>query len=171
MSLCSGEGRRSTACMNKETIQSLIGISKTHESQLLYVLNKLAYIFPLTKEKVVNLSQEEIILLDVLVYRFSKLQDFMGSNLVDAVLIQLGEFSDSFTMIDKMNKLEKFELIKDARLWQDMRKLRNHLVHEYPDHPELVAKFLNQAYPLFFELLEILNNLLRSLEASTGAPK
>lgn len=152
--------------MNNTTVKSLIEISRTHESQLLYALNHLADTFPLTEEKVVNLTQQELILVDFLVYRFSRLQDFMGSNLIDAVLIQLNEFSDKFTMIDKMNKLEKFELVKDARLWQDMRKLRNQLVHEYPDHPELVAKFLNQSYPLSFELLEILNNLLRKLEST-----
>jgi len=151
--------------MNKKTIQSLIEIARIHETQLLYALNNLTYMLPLTEQKVVNLTQQELILVDFLVYRFSRLQDFMGSNLIDAVLIQLNEFSDKLAMIDKMNKLEKFELIKDAHLWQDIRKLRNQLTHEYPDHPELVAQFLNQAHSLSFELLEILNNLLRSLES------
>lgn len=151
--------------MNKKTIQSLIEIARIHETQLLYALNNLTYMFPLTEQKVVNLTQQELILVDFLVYRFSRLQDFMGSNLIDALLIQLNEFSDKLTMIDKMNKLEKFELIKDAHLWQDIRKLRNQLTHEYPDHPELVAQFLNQTYSLSFELLEILNNLLSCLES------
>lgn len=151
--------------MNKKTIQSLIEIARIHETQLLYALNNLTYMLPLTEQKVVNLTQQELILVDFLVYRFSRLQDFMGSNLIDAVLIQLNEFSDKLAMIDKMNKLEKFELIKDAHLWQDIRKLRNQLTHEYPDHPELVAQFLNQTHSLSFELLEILNNLLRSLES------
>lgn len=152
--------------MNQQEIKSLIEISRIHESRLLYALNNLAEKFPLTEEKVVQLTDHEFLLVDFLANRFCKLQDFMGSILVDAVLIQLGEFSNHFTMIDKMNKLEKFHLIKDAHLWQDMRKLRNYLVHEYPDHPELVAKFLNQAYPLSFELLELLNNLLRKLEST-----
>jgi uncharacterized protein with HEPN domain len=154
--------------MNKKTIQSLIEVSRMHETKLLYALNNLAYMFPLTEEKIVNLTQQELVLVDFLVYRFSRLQDFMWSNLIDAVLIQLNEFSDKFTMIDKMNKLEKFELIKDARLWQDIRKLRNQLTHEYPNHPKLVADLLNQTYPLSFELLEILNNLLRRLESSNS---
>lgn len=155
--------------MNKKTITSLIEIARIHESRLLYALNKLSDKFPLTEEKVVQLTEHEFLLVDFLANRFCKLQDFMGSHLIDAVLIQLNEFSEDFTMIDKMNKLEKFHLIKDAHLWQDMRKLRNHLVHEYPDHPELVAKFLNQAYPMSFELLEILNNLLRKLESTTAS--
>ena len=151
--------------MNKPTVDSLIEIARIHESHLLYSLNNLSDIFPITEEKVVNLTRQEFLLLELLTTRFSKLQDFIGSNLTDAVLIKLNEFSDNLSMIDKMNKLEKLELIKDAHLWQDIRKLRNHLTHEYPDKPKLVAQFLNEAYSLSFELLEILNNLLKRLES------
>ena len=151
--------------MNKNKVKSLIEIARIHESHLLYALNNLADIFPMTEEKVAHLTRQEFLLVDFLINRFCRLQDFMGSSLVNAVLIQLNEFADDLTMIDKMNKLEKFHLIKDARLWQEIRKLRNHLIHEYPDHPELVAQFLNQAYPLSFDLLEILNNILKKLEA------
>lgn len=150
--------------MNENAIKSLIDISKIHEAHLLYALNNLAGIFPITAEKVANLTKEQFVLVDFLVNRFCRLQDFMRSSLVDSVLVQINEFADNLTMIDKMNKLEKFHFIKEARLWQEMRKLRNHLIHEYPDHPELIAKFLNQAYSLSFDLLEILNNLLSHLE-------
>lgn len=156
--------------MNKNTIKSLIDISRIHESHLLYALNNLADIFPITEEKLAHLTKQEFILVDFLINRFCRLQDFMGSNLINFVLDQMNEFSDDLTMIDKMNKLEKFHLVKDARLWQTMRKLRNHLIHEYPDHPELIARFLNQAYPLSFELLEILNNLLKKLEPTSENP-
>jgi len=154
--------------MNKNKVKSLIEIARIHESHLLYALNNLADIFPMTEEKVAHLTRQEFLLVDFLINRFCRLQDFMGSSLVNAVLIQLNEFADDLTMIDKMNKLEKFHLIKDARLWQEVRKLRNHLIHEYPDHPELVAQFLNQAYPLSFDLLEILNNILKKLEAPSS---
>lgn len=152
--------------MNENKIKSLIEIARIHESHLLYALNNLADIFPLTEEKITHLTKQEFLFVDFLVNRFCRLQDFMGSNLINAVLIQMNEFADDLTMIDKMNKLEKFHLIRDAGLWKEMRKLRNHLIHEYPDHPELVAMFLNRAYPLSFELLEILNNLLKKLESS-----
>ena len=125
----------------------------------------------MTKEKVAHLTRQEFLLVDFLINRFCRLQDFMGSSLVNAVLIQLNEFADDLTMIDKMNKLEQFHLIKDARLWQEIRKLRSHLIHEYPDHPELVAQFLNQAYPLSFDLLEILNNILKKLEIPSSSFK
>jgi uncharacterized protein with HEPN domain len=150
--------------MRQDKIGTLIEIAKIHESRLLYALSTVEDIFPLTEEKVTQLNEQQVVLIDSFVHRFTKLQDFMGATLIDAVLIHLGEFSNRLTMIDKMNKLEKFYLIEDAHTWQEMRELRNHLTHEYPGHPELVAKFLNQAYPMSFELLKILNNLLEKVE-------
>jgi len=154
--------------MNRNKIKSLIEIARTHESHLLYAINNLADIFPITEEKVAHLTQQEVLVVDFFVNRFCRLQDFMGSSLVDAVLIQINEFANDLTMIDKMNKLEKFHLIKDAHLWLEIRKLRNNLTHEYPNHPELIVKFLNQAYSLSSELLEVLNNLLSRLESSSS---
>lgn len=155
--------------MSNDKIESLIEVARIHESHLLLALNDLAYLFPMTEEKVGHLTRQEFILVDFLINRFCRLQDFMGSSLIDAVLIYLGEYSESFTMIDKMNKLEKFHVIEDAHTWQDMRKLRNHLIHEYPGQPELVAKFLNQAYPMSYELLKILNNLLGKLNLGNSS--
>lgn len=40
-----------------------------------------------------------------------------------------------------------------------MRKVRNHLTHEYPDHPDFTAADLNQIAKLTPELLNILNNV------------
>ena len=153
--------------MNDKTIKSLIQVAKIHESHLRDALNQLEGMFPITAEKVAHLTKQEFLFLDFFINRFCKLQDFMGSKLIDAVLIELDIFSDNLTMLDKINKLEKFDLIKEARLWQEIRKLRNHLIHEYPDHPELTTQYLNQAYPLAFDLLEILNNLLKKLESTS----
>lgn len=152
--------------MKEDNVESLIEIARIHETRLLTVLKKIESIFPLTTEKVEQFTDEEIFFTDFFANRFCKLQDLMGSNLIDAVLIHMNEFSDDFTMIDKMNKLEKFHLIEDAHTWRVMRTLRNHLIHEYPHNPELVAKFLNQAYSLTPELLKILNNILNKLEGN-----
>lgn len=90
----------------------------------------------------------------------SKLQDFIGSKLINVTLDKLGEFSPNLTMIDKKNKLEKFHLIKNADFWKETRELRNHLSHEYPDNPDLIILYLNETYHLASELLECLYTLL-----------
>jgi hypothetical protein len=151
--------------MNKKAIKSLIEIAKQHRHRLLYVISHLTELFPLTAEKVANLTDKEFIYVDLLVSRFCRLQDFMGAKFINLILDELDEFSDSMTIIDKLNKLEKFRLIKDARLWREIRNLRNHLIHEYPNHPERLALYLNEAYKLSFELLEVLDNLLTKLES------
>ncbi len=40
-----------------------------------------------------------------------------------------------------------------------MREVRNHLAHEYPEHPEITAAHLNQVFTLSPQLLNILNNI------------
>jgi uncharacterized protein with HEPN domain len=145
--------------MNETVVHSLLDTAAIHEKRLLYALNHLAPILPITAETIRNLSDQEILIIELLISRFSKLQDFMGSKLINLALENMGEFSNELTMIDKINKLEKFHLIKDAILWKEMRELRNHLSHEYPNNPELLAKYLNQAYRLSFELIECLNNI------------
>jgi hypothetical protein len=59
-------------------------------------------------------------------------------------------------MIDKIHKLEGIGIITDTQEWQDMRKIKNHISHEYPDHPEIIARHLNKLFELTPKLLEIL---------------
>ncbi|MDX2050621.1 MAG: hypothetical protein SFT93_05600, partial [Rickettsiaceae bacterium] len=66
---------------------------------------------------------------------------------------------ENMTMIDKLNKLEKLQIINSVSTWEEMRRTRNHIAHEYPDKPELTAKYLNQIYNLAPELLNILDNI------------
>ena len=76
----------------------------------------------------------------------------MGSSLFPRLLAAVGESDDSFTLIDKLHRLEKLGVITDTAVWLDMRKLRNHIAHEYPDQPELTAEYLNQVYALSSQL-------------------
>ncbi|MDF3033594.1 MAG: hypothetical protein K0R76_548 [Alphaproteobacteria bacterium] len=145
--------------MNETVVQSLLDTAAIHEKRLLYALNHLAPTLPIAAEKVRSLNDQEILIVELLISRFSKLQGFLGSKLIDVVVERINEFSRELTMIDKINKLEKFHLIKEAKLWKEMRELRNHLSHEYPNHPELLAKYLNQTYKLSFELIDFFNNL------------
>ena len=149
---------------NQELVRSLIEISKIHEKRLNFALTNLAEIFPIDEEKFSHLSDEEFLLVELLTNRFSKLQDFIGSKLINVVLDKLGEFKTDLTMIDKINKLEKFHHMKNADLWQVFRELRNHLSHEYPDNPALFVTYLNKTYVLSSELLNCLTKLLEVID-------
>ena len=56
-------------------------------------------------------NKERIKTIDAFIFRFIKLQDFMGDKLFKALIKRLGEFQDNMSLIDVLDKLEKLELI------------------------------------------------------------
>ena len=79
---------------------------------------------------------------DQLIYRFSKLQDSMGSRLFKQLLEALEEDIASLPFIDILYKLEKLLLLNDAKDWIMLRQTRNTVSHEYPFYKE-IDKSLN----------------------------
>ncbi|MBS1988189.1 hypothetical protein JST56_04310 [Candidatus Dependentiae bacterium] len=149
--------------MKKIIKEEIIKIAQVHEKRLSYALKSLVHLIPFTAEKVLNLNEHDFLVVELMTNRFSKLQDFVGSKIINLFLDVSQEPHEALTMIDKLNKLEKFHIIDDKDVWQEMRELRNHLAHEYPDQPELVAQFLNQTYSFSQELLQILSKLLERI--------
>jgi len=83
-------------------------------------------------EKLPNLEKFAI---NALIFRFSKLQDLLGSKIFRAFL----EFN-KFDIEDKsfltiLKEIEK-EGIVDIDTWDEFRKLRNTIAHEYPNEEE-----------------------------------
>lgn len=134
-------------------------IAHIHAERLNQAFSGLKKVFPLDSIKFKNLLNDEFFMLETLIYRFSKLQDFIGTKLIDAFLIKKGEYLESMSMIDKVNKLERLQVIDSAENWHKLRQLRNHIAHEYPDHQELAIKYLNEVYQQIPYTLGILNNL------------
>ena len=141
----------------KEALHSIIEIAHIHAKRLKYAIEKLSQLFPLSSATILSLSEEQFLLFELYTSRFAKLQDLMGNGLFPRLLEYAGESDDSMTLIDKLNRLEKLGLIESVSSWMEMRKSRNHLAHEYPEHPELTAEYLNQAYMLGVLLLEYLD--------------
>ena len=79
---------------------------------------------------------EKIKVVDTFIYRFIKLQDMMGDKLFKIFLDEIGEYKDNMSLLDVLDKLEKFEIIEDSSKWMEYRKLRNRLTHEYPNNEE-----------------------------------
>lgn len=144
-------------------IQEMLNIADIHANRINMALSKLSSALPFTAEKVKSFTEEELLWTDLLVNRFGKLQDFLGIKLINCFLNDVGEFIDGFTMIDKINVLERLNIIKDAETWQHMRIVRNHVAHEYPDNPELTAAYLNDLVRLAPELLQILKSIKNKL--------
>lgn len=146
------------------TLQEILKIAEIHAKRIAYAMDRLSKLFPISPSAVENISEQDFLFIELLTTRFSKLQDFIGAKLVDAFLDSQGELTYNMTMIDKINKLERLAIIDDATLWSRMREVRNHLAHEYPDHPEITAKYLNQVFELAPQLLTFLKNIKQKIK-------
>ncbi|MFA6144574.1 MAG: hypothetical protein WCW84_00975 [Sulfurimonas sp.] len=104
---------------------------------------------------------EKIKTIDTFIYRFIKLQDIMGEKLFKIFLDEIGEYKDSMSLVDMLDKLEKFEIIDDSIKWMEYRKLRNKLTHEYPNNEQDIIDGIKVAMDVFSEIEVILENIVR----------
>jgi len=101
---------------------------------------------------------------DTFIYRFIKLQDMMGEKLFKIFLDEIGEYRDDMSLLDVLDKLEKFKIIDDAHRWMSYRKLRNQLTHEYPDNEEEVLEGIGIAMESYEHIERIIENIIAYCE-------
>lgn len=82
--------------------------------------------------------------------KFARMQDTLVDKLFPALLRAAGERPGA--AIDNLNRAERLGLITSADSWLIMRRLRNHLVHEYIDDPAAMVPALRQAHDFVEEL-------------------
>ena len=110
---------------------------------------------------------EKIKTIDTFIYRFIKLQDMMGDKLFKIFLDDIGEYKDSMSLLDMLDKLEKFEIITDASNWMEYRKLRNKLTHEYPDNEDEIIEGIELSIEVFDEIITIIDDIVAYIESRT----
>ncbi|HEV2524566.1 MAG TPA: hypothetical protein VGU44_05500 [Gammaproteobacteria bacterium] len=149
--------------MINERIKAMEHIASTHEGRILMALKHLTNTFPLTEESVGHLSDDQLLNIEMLTSRFAKLQDYLGTKVFDIFFEVEQENVDGFTMIDKLNKLEKLGIINDAHQWRDMRDARNIVEHEYPDNALLIASNLNKIHDMLPLLIAIKRRIFEKM--------
>ncbi len=130
--------------------------AEIHIERLKDVLNRLEKIYPLTLERFKNLTPEEKDMLDTLVFRFSKLQDLIGSKIFREYLQEVGFIVEDKAFLELLKEIEK-EGIVDIDSWSEFRKVKNILAHDYPDDLEEKAEAINY-------LIERSHNLIGVIE-------
>ena len=125
------------------TIQSAIKENDTHLQRLTRSKKLLCEFFPLTAEAFSDLTELEIEHIDQFVYRFSKLQDSMGTRLLPSIYTWLEDDNRPIPFLNVLNRLEKLRLIADVGKWQFFRNLRNNLAHDYPESLDQTVETLN----------------------------
>ena len=87
--------------------------------------------FPLDIDVYKNFSSEDVMAIDQFLYRYTKLQDKIGSSLIKNICIYLDGDNDLRTFIDNLHVLEKYDILTSVAEWEELREIRNSLTHEY----------------------------------------
>jgi len=94
---------------------------------------------------------------------FGRLHDTLGDKLLPLLLIALGETSAA--MIDNLDKAERLHFTDSVDDWLAMRKLRNQMVHEYVEDPEIVANALQAGHGFVAVLIATADRMLGEIES------
>lgn len=128
------------------TINSSIKECDAHLSKIRRSHNLIEGFFPLSEETLKSCSEENIEHLDQFIYRFTKLQDAMGSRLLPSVYSYLKNEIKPVPFLDILSGLEKYEVLTSENDWQFFRNLRNYLAHDYPESTGQTVITLNTLY-------------------------
>ena len=99
---------------------------------------------------------------EAFVGRFARLQDTVGDKLLPLLLIALGEKTAS--VLDNLDRAERLGLVKSADHWMTMRQLRNQMIHEYIEDPDLLANALQVGHLFVTELIAVANRVISEIE-------
>jgi hypothetical protein len=126
-----------------DKLKETLVICDLHHQRMIFAWESIEKFFPLTEINLSRISPIELAFFDQLIYRFSKLQDSMGSRLFKQLLEALEEDISGIPFIDILYKLEKLNLLDDAKDWIALRQTRNTVSHEYPFYKEVQMEELN----------------------------
>lgn len=126
-----------------DKLKETLAICDLHHQRMMFAYESLEKFFPLTEFKLSQVSPIELALFDQLIYRFSKLQDSMGTRLFKQLLELLEEDISGLPFLDILYKMEKLNLLESAKDWITLRQTRNTVSHEYPFYKEIQVEELN----------------------------
>ena len=117
--------------LNEKRLKNYFAEASKH----IQLINEAKEVITLPIKDYNNLSSLEKFAINALIFRFSKLQDLLGSKIFRSFL----EFN-KFEVEDKsflilLKEIEK-EGIVDIDTWDELRKIRNNIAHEYPGEEE-----------------------------------
>jgi hypothetical protein len=127
----------------RDRLTETLAICDLHHQRMMFAWESIEKYFPLTDIDFSQIPPIELALFDQLIYRFSKLQDSMGSRLFKQLLEALEEDISGLPFIDILYKMEKLNLLGEAKDWLVLRQIRNTISHEYPFYKEVQVEELN----------------------------
>lgn len=146
-----------------QRLQFLIRVIKKEINHLDYSSHKI-FQQTLTLERISRLDSEPAFAeqLEAFTSRFCRLQDSLGDKLVPVWLESLGEPKRS--VVDNLDKAAQLGIRVDADEWLMIRQLRNKMVHEYIEAPEILLEALQAAHDFEPSLVAMAEDIFRDLE-------
>ena len=138
--------------------------SLVHINRLRDVHHHLKQLYPLTTQKLHELSSSEKDQLDVLAFRFAKLQDLLGTKIFREYLAVLQYPVEDKNFLELLKELDK-EKILDIDLWSEFRGVRNAISHDYPSEEDEKVEAINYLIEHIEELIDITESIKEHFEA------
>lgn len=115
---------------------------------------------PFTEAHAARLGDDDVLAEKVEAYtsRFCRLQDTTGDKLLPLWLRALGERTGA--VADNLDRAEKLGVLDSADEWLEIRQIRNQMVHEYIESPQVLADALNTAHDYQETLMAFANAML-----------
>lgn len=145
--------------MNKSEIENKLletfEICALHLKRMRFSHDKVTPFIPLNRNNYYAMDDETISFLDQYIFRFSKLQDTMGSRLFPTLMDYFAEPMNDRPFIDLLNRLERLGILDSSINWIELRKVRNDIAHEYPTSLPERIEGINILFDQFNTLNEI----------------
>jgi hypothetical protein len=141
--------------MTDELLQKNFAACLKQAKHLEVSLERIKSIAPFDNDKLKNLTEDEVMIIDAFIMQFGKLQDMLG-NKIFKTLVDLS-MEKSGTMIDTLNTMDKLCILDDVDGWRKIRDARNSVIHDYDLEEKETAKRLNNIIdfvPHLFVILE-----------------
>jgi len=137
--------------------------SSVHIERLLDVLRVLEKLYPLTTSKLETITSANKDKLDVLAFRFSKLQDLLGSKIFREYLAVLQYPTEDKNFLELLKELDKEKII-DIDIWSEFRGVRNSISHDYPFEEDEKLDAINYLIKNVKYLIDITNKIKDNFE-------
>ena len=137
--------------------------SYVHIHRLTDVLHVLETLYPLTNDKLETISLENKDKLDVLAFRFSKLQDLLGTKIFREYLIVLQYPVEGKNFLELLKELDKEKII-DIDIWSEFRGVRNSISYDYPSEDDEKIESINYLIKNVNYLINITKKIKDSFE-------
>jgi hypothetical protein len=133
--------------------------AQKHIDKINLAKEKLKKHYPFTIDTLEELNDIENDKLDILAFRFAKLQDLLGEKMFRNILNLMG-YNTQRPFIEIFGELEREGLI-EIKKWIALREARNSISHEYPYQEEKIIEAINFIIKNSDYLIEITHKLQR----------